>query len=94
MHVFGGDNPFQLTPFSSPNTWAYDPVLNAWFAGSPMNVARSFVAATFVGDRAVAAGGLAAGQPTNVTEASDPFGPPPPPRASRSARASASEDGK
>jgi hypothetical protein len=94
MHVFGGDNPFQLTPFSSPNTWAYDPVLNAWFAGSPMNVARSFVAATFVGDRAVAAGGLAAGQPTNVTEASDPFGPPPPPRASRPARASASEDGK
>jgi Kelch motif/Galactose oxidase, central domain len=75
MHVFGGDNPF-LTPFSSSNTWSYDPVLNTWFTGSPMNVARSFVASTFVGGTAIAAGGLAAGEPTDVTETTEPFGPP------------------
>jgi hypothetical protein len=83
LHIFGGDNPFQLTPFSSANTWWYDPALNAWFAGSPLNVARSFVAATFVGGAVVAAGGLAAGQPTNVTEVSEPFGPPRPSESRR-----------
>jgi Galactose oxidase, central domain len=75
MHIFGGDNPFLVTPFSSPSTWSYDPASNTWSLSSSMNVARSFVAATFVGDTAFAAGGFVDGQSTDVTETTDLFRP-------------------
>ena len=79
LYVWGGGNPVLMEPWSTGALHQYDPALNTWTVLCPMNVARSFVAGTFVGDMAFAAGGFSDYETTAAMETFGEVGPPPPP---------------
>jgi N-acetylneuraminic acid mutarotase len=68
LWLFGGGNPF--APTTTSGSTFYDPPSNSWFAGLPLNVARSFVGGTAIGTNLFAAGGYNGSTSVTTTETS------------------------
>ena len=74
LWVFGGgDSPLipDLPGATTGATYSYDPALNTWTAGPSLNVPRSKIAGSAIGNRLVAAGGYDGSSSTDTTEVLD-----------------------
>ena len=69
----GGDSPLipDLPGATTGATYSYDPALNTWTAGPSLNVPRSKIAGSAIGNRLVAAGGYDGSSSTTTTEVLD-----------------------
>jgi len=77
--VIGGGTPFlglegsssshgNNAPGSIATTMIYDPFANSWVNGPALNIPRSFIGATSIGNLALAIGGFDGAMSTGVTE--------------------------